>query len=283
MENSTRPAPNRARGSPRPGISTLASMTSGSPSCGQVATKPPPRGDTTPGSVHIATSIAAMAASTAVPPASTRWRPARTAMALGAAMAAVTEPIVPRVGGPRLTGPMKETQEELAALQGLLDRSHAGASDHLRSIIDDDRTLRAREITGLMTGMRVLSFATVTALGEPRVSALDGHFLHGHWTMSTLRSSHKGRQMTARPAVSAACIEGEEVAVFAHGQAVVLEGEELVEVDAHWTAHYGSSPMSWGDVVMARLEAAWMVGYVSNRSEVLAKRGVPEEERPVLR
>jgi hypothetical protein len=190
---------------------------------------------------------------------------------------------VPRVGGPRLTGPMKETEEELAALQALLDRSHAGASGHLRSIIDDDRTLRAREIAGLMTGMRVLSFATVTALGEPRVSALDGHFLHGHWTMSTLRSSPKGRQMTHRPAVSAACIEGEEVAVFAHGQAVVLEGEELAEVDAHWTAHYGSSPMSWGDVVMARLEAAWMVGYVSNRSEVLAKRGVPEEERPVLR
>ena len=178
---------------------------------------------------------------------------------------------------------MKETAEELAAMQALIDRSYGGASDHLRGIIDDQRTLSAREIAALMTGMRVVSFATVTARGEPRVSALDGHFLHGHWTMSTLRSSPKGRQMTARPAVSAACIEGEEVAVFAHGQAVVLEGAELAEVDAHWTAHYGSSPMSWGDVVMARLEASWMVGYVSNRSEVLAKRGVPEEERPVLR
>ena len=41
---------------------------------------------------------------------------------------------------------MKETDEELTALQALLDRSHAGASEHLKSIIDDERTLSAREI-----------------------------------------------------------------------------------------------------------------------------------------
>ena len=52
---------------------------------------------------------------------------------------------------------MKETDEELTALQTLLDRSHAGASDHLKSIIDDGRTLSAREIAGLMTGMRVMA------------------------------------------------------------------------------------------------------------------------------
>jgi len=176
---------------------------------------------------------------------------------------------------------MKETAEELAALQALLDRSHQGASDHLRSIIDDGRTLSAREIAGLMTGMRVVSFATVTPAGEPRVSALDGHFLHGHWTLSTLRTSPKGRQLVAHPAVSAACIEGEEVAVFAHGRAVVLEGDELAEVDAHWTAHYGSSPLSWGDVIMFRLEPTFMVGYAANRSEILARRGVEEEARPL--
>ena len=176
---------------------------------------------------------------------------------------------------------MKETEAELDALQVLLDRSHAGASEHLVSIIDDERSLSAREVAGLMTGMRVVSFATVTSRGEPRVSALDGHFLHGHWTLSTLRSSPKGRQLLARPAVSAACIEGEEVAVFTHGVAVVLEDDELAEVNAHWTAHYGSSPLSWGDVVLFRLEPTWMVGYAANRAEVLAGRGVPEEPRPL--
>jgi hypothetical protein len=176
---------------------------------------------------------------------------------------------------------VNETAEELAAMQALLDRSYGGASDHLRGIIDDQRTLSAREIAGLMTGMRVVSFATVTARGEPRVSALDGHFLHGRWTLSTLRSSPKGRQLLARPAVSAGCIEGEEVAVFTHGVAEVLEGDELAEVDAHWTAHYGSSPLSWGDVILFRLEPTWMVGYAANRPDVLARRGVPEEPRPL--
>lgn len=176
---------------------------------------------------------------------------------------------------------MKETAEELDALQALLDRSHRGGSDHLKSIIDDEHTLSAREIAGLMTGMRVVSFATVTSGGEPRVSALDGHFLHGRWTLSTLGPSPKGRQLVAHPAVSAACIEGEEVAVFTHGRAVVLEGDELAEVDAHWTAHYGSSPLSWGEVIIFRLEPTFMVGYVANRSEVLAKRGVAEEARPL--
>ena len=176
---------------------------------------------------------------------------------------------------------MKETAEELDALQALLDRSHRGASDHLKSIIDDGRTLSAREIAGLMTGMRVVSFATVTSGGDPRLSALDGHFLHGRWTLSTLRTSPKGQQLVAHPAVSAACIEGEEVAVFTHGRAVVLEGDELAEVDAHWTAHYGSSPLSWGDVIVFRLDPTFMVGYASDRTEVLARRGVTEDARPL--
>ena len=178
---------------------------------------------------------------------------------------------------------MKETAEELDALQVLLDRSHRGASDHLKSIIDDGRTLSAREIAGLMTGMRVVSFATVTSGGEPRVSALDGHFLHGRWTLSTLRTSPKGQQLVAHPAVSAACLEGEEVAVFTHGFAELMPpGPERDEVDAHWTAHYGSSPLSWGDVIMFRLEPTFMVGYAANRAEVLAKRGVPQDPRPVV-
>jgi general stress protein 26 len=176
---------------------------------------------------------------------------------------------------------MKETEAELARLQVLLDASHAGASGHLRSIIDDDRTLSAREIAALMTGMRVVSFATVTASGEPRISALDGHFLHAHWTLSTARDSPKGRQLLAHPAVSAACIEGEDVAVFTHGRAVVLEGDELAEADAHWTAHYGSSPLSWGDVVIFKVEPTWTVGYAFQRSTVLATRGVAEDSRPL--
>ena len=87
---------------------------------------------------------------------------------------------------------MLETTDEIDALQALLDASHARATGHLRGIIDDDRTLTAEQLVALLTGMKVLSVATVTARGEPRISALDGHFLHGTWTFSTERQLGQG-------------------------------------------------------------------------------------------
>jgi hypothetical protein len=169
---------------------------------------------------------------------------------------------------------MLETPAELDRLQALLDTSHQRATEHLRGIIDDGRTLDARQIAGLLTGMKVISAATVTARGEPRISAMDGHFVHGTWVFSTSRTAAKARQLSARPAISVAHVDGEAMAVFSHGSAVELAGEELAEVDAHLTAHYGSSPLSWGDVVIYRLEPSWMVGYAFRRDELLAERGV---------
>jgi general stress protein 26 len=169
---------------------------------------------------------------------------------------------------------MFETPDELDRLQTLLDASHTRATDHLREIINDDRTLNARHITDLLTGMKVISAATVTAGGEPRISAMDGHFLHGTWTFSTSRTSAKARHLARRPAVSIAHVDGEALAVFSHGQVVELAGDELAAVDAHWTSHYGSSPLSWGEVVMWRLEPSWMVGYAFRRADLLAERGV---------
>src|SRR3954452_19844816 len=117
---------------------------------------------------------------------------------------------------------MLETPDETAALQSLLDASHARASGHLRSIVDDDHTLTAEQLVGLLTGMKVLSVATVTASGEPRISALDGHFLHGTWTFSTSGSSAKAKHLEARPAVSVAHIDGEDLALFSHGHADLM-------------------------------------------------------------
>ena len=169
---------------------------------------------------------------------------------------------------------MFETPEELARLQELLDASYAVATEHLRGIIHDDRSLSATHVAGLLTGMKVISAATVTAKGEPRISAMDGHFLHGTWTFSTSRTSAKARHLARRPAVSIAHVDGEDLAVFSHGHVVELAGDELAAVDAHWTSHYGSSPLSWGEVVMWRLEPTWMVGYAFRRADLLARRGV---------
>ncbi len=124
---------------------------------------------------------------------------------------------------------MRETPAELDALQRLLGSSRAGATDHLRSIITDGRALSAPDIVSLLTGMKVIAVATVTARAEPRISALDGHFLHGTWTWSTSGSSAKARHLQARHAVSVAHIDNEDLAVFAHGQA-----ERLSLADPLW-------------------------------------------------
>jgi len=176
---------------------------------------------------------------------------------------------------------MYETSDELATLQLLLDSSHTGASEHLRGIIHDGRTLRATEVGGLLTGMHTLAAGTVTRTGEPHVSALDGHFLHGRWTISTSATSPKGRHLRARPAISVACIEGEDLAVFTHGHVEILtEGHPAFdETLDYWTAHYGSSPLSWGDTIVMRVVPTWMVGYAGDRSALLASRGVPEADR----
>ena len=171
---------------------------------------------------------------------------------------------------------MLDTPAEIEALQALLDASRARATGHLRSIIDDDRTLTAPQLVRVLTGMKVLSVATVTSRGEPRISALDGHFLHGTWTFGTAGDSAKARHLARNPSVSVAHIDGEELALFSHGTAELLRpGPELDEVDAHWTAHYGSSPFSWGDDIrMYRLRMSWAVAYAYRRDELLAARGI---------
>ena len=172
---------------------------------------------------------------------------------------------------------MLETTEEMAALQRLLDASHRSATDHLRSIINEDRKLTARDLVALLTGMKVITLATVTARGEPRISALDGHFLHGSWSFSTSATAAKARHLQARPAVSIAHVDNEELAVFSHGTAEQIHpsDRDWAETLSHWTAHYGSSPLDWAESVrIYRYRPHWMVGYAWKRAELFARRGI---------
>ncbi|WP_446665970.1 pyridoxamine 5'-phosphate oxidase family protein [Flexivirga sp. B27] len=159
---------------------------------------------------------------------------------------------------------MYETPAEIARLQRLIDASHGRGTSHLRDIVDSDHLMQAAQVVDALDGMKVLSLATVTAKGEPRVSAVDGHFLHGAWTFGTDGRAAKARHLAARPAVSAAHVDGERVAVFCHGTAIRLTEQDPAwePTLAHWTRHYKSDPTTWGaDVRMYRIEPSWLVGY----------------------
>lgn len=169
---------------------------------------------------------------------------------------------------------MYETAAELDELQELLDESLSRSTEHLRSIVvPGERTLPAGELVQLLAGMCTLTIATVTASGEPRVSGIDGHLLHGRWVFGTARSAAKARQLAARPAVSVAHLRGEALGVFTHGRVEILNPREgphdpaWPDVLEYLTDHYGESPLSWGEVVYYRLRPHWMVAY-ANREKL---------------
>jgi hypothetical protein len=134
---------------------------------------------------------------------------------------------------------MLETSEELDNLQLLLDRSMAGAGEHLRGIITGERRLSAAELAGRLPGMRLLVAATVTADGRPLAGPVDGYFLHGTFWFSSGRNSVRMRHLAARPAVSATHLPGEELAVTVHGRA------ELVGLSEPAAAELRQAMLDW--------------------------------------
>jgi hypothetical protein len=163
-----------------------------------------------------------------------------------------------------------ETPDETAELQHLLDTSFSRASEHLLSIMALERRLTAHRLVDELTGIAVLNVATVTAGGEPRVSAVDGHFLHGCWHFTTSGTSPKARQLRARPATSASYTPRDGYGVFCHGRAQFLErGTPPFRVlHDHCVRVYGQSPDEWGgDIAYVRIEPSWMVAFTFDRED----------------
>lgn len=182
---------------------------------------------------------------------------------------------------------MFETPGEIATLQQLIDRSFARASAHLTSIMTEPRRLGAARLVAELPSPAVLNIAGVTAGGEPRISAVDGHFLHGHWYFTTAGDSPKARQLRARPAISASYTPRDGYGVFCHGTAVELvPGPERQMVVEHFVETYGQSPEDWGiGIYYARIDAAWLVGFAMTPEEEaeIEKQRREREARRVAR
>jgi hypothetical protein len=170
---------------------------------------------------------------------------------------------------------MRESREDLAALQDLLDRSFAAAGEHLRSIITPERRLTAEQVAERLTGMRLLALATVTADGRPIVGPVDGIFLRGAFHFGSSPDSVRFRHIRARPQVSATHLPGEVLAVTVHGPAVPVDitpgsGSELREALLEvYTPRYGSEWESFLDSgpVYARIEAERMFTFFAPELE----------------
>ena len=171
---------------------------------------------------------------------------------------------------------MRETRDELDALQALLDASLSRSTSHLRSIVAE-RTATAEELTQILTGMCTLAVSTVTAKGEPRISGADGHFLHGKWHFGTAPSAAKARHLAARPAASVAHMHGEDLGVFTHGTVETLNPEDgepaadWPDLLAYFKDFYGDDAFDWdNDVVFYRLRPHWMTVYAPDVAKLAA-------------
>jgi uncharacterized pyridoxamine 5'-phosphate oxidase family protein len=128
---------------------------------------------------------------------------------------------------------MFETPGEMHRLQRLLDESADRAGPHLRGIITDERRLSAEEVCQRLQGMCLLAVATVTADGRPLVGPVDGYLLHGSLYFSSGRDSVRMRHLTARPAVSATHLPGDELAVTVHGRAELFRVTDPTHGELH--------------------------------------------------
>jgi len=166
---------------------------------------------------------------------------------------------------------MYESTAELDALQRLLDQSHTHGGAHLQSISTIERRLDAERLCELLTGVQILSLATVTASGRPLVAPVDGLFFRGHFYFGSAPDSVRMRHIRARPPVSAAHTRGEELAVIVHGSAhpIALAASEhagfrryLLET---YVPRYGPDWEQWveSNAAYARIDPERMYTFVN--------------------
>jgi hypothetical protein len=160
---------------------------------------------------------------------------------------------------------MHETDEDLRALQAVLDASYVRAGSHLRSIWGPDARLDAQQLSSELPGVEVLDLATVTPSGEPRVAPVDGLFFRGHFWFGSAESSARFRNLRANPAVSAAVTRGSETfLVIVHGHAIEIDprGPEAGGFADHARAVYD---FDWDaahpDAPYARIDARTVLAF----------------------
>jgi uncharacterized pyridoxamine 5'-phosphate oxidase family protein len=154
---------------------------------------------------------------------------------------------------------------DLGALQDLLDRSYANAGSHLLRIHTPERRLDAAGLVERLTGMVLLSLATVTRDGRPMVGPVDGIFFEGAFHFGSAPDSMRFRHIRRRPAVSATHLPGEEFSVTVHGRAVPVEPvgafrQALLDI---YVPRYGDAWEAFLDsgVAYARIDAERMFAY----------------------
>ncbi|HEX7099012.1 MAG TPA: pyridoxamine 5'-phosphate oxidase family protein [Acidimicrobiia bacterium] len=136
---------------------------------------------------------------------------------------------------------MRESPEDIARLQSIIDESYAAAGRHHRDIHSDRARLTAQQVVDRLQGMRVFVVATVTSDGRPLTGPVDSFLYKGEVRFGTAPYAVRARHLARSPAISATYVEGEGLVVTVHGTAeqLDLEGADRDFVD-FLRDHYGA-------------------------------------------
>lgn len=164
---------------------------------------------------------------------------------------------------------MRETIDDLAELQRLLDVSLDRSGDHLRTAFRQEHRLSASSLVAALSGLFEMHLAVVTADGAPLVAPVDGFLLRGRICLGLPAASVRARLIRRNQRVSAS-YNADEVAFIAHGTFVEIdEHHPLVELFDRtsrelYIDQYGEWFNDWLDHKM-EVDGRGVTGYIEPR------------------
>ena len=156
---------------------------------------------------------------------------------------------------------MHETEQDLTALQSLLDDSYATAGSHLRSVITPERRLSAEQLIKELSGVCIMGLATSSRDGRPFVAPVDGLFYRGRFWFGSAPDSLRFVHIRRNPHVSASYVPEEELGITVHGTAEILDvrREDHTGFRDYCVDIYGEDWPTWLDSASyARINATRM-------------------------
>ena len=145
---------------------------------------------------------------------------------------------------------MRESAEDMARLQALIDRSIAQAGPFLRSSFEmPEHSLSARQVIAVFEGNTVVALSTATAAGEPRVAPIGCLLIEGVFCIPTTRTAARYRMVRRQAKVALTAFDGIDLAVIVQGTARPVHQDEpdFARIDAINLELGGTSPSGWGE------------------------------------